>query len=194
MPIPQRDHLATQLADELGQRSRCLIAAACLLDHLVQPARAFGLLRGELATRFDEIGIEAGAPIPLGLERFRRRGVQRVSGAGKERREPGPIGLEFRELQSRRLRLGLGDARALVRAGPLELGCSTPRLRGGQFGGELGEAPLEEDDLLQCRAQEVRGARLRGWCRCSLGQGASKERLLTESWFRWIERSPGTVS
>ena len=157
LAIAQRDDLSAQLADELRQRGRRLVAAARLGDHLAQPALPLGASGLELLPRLGKLGLQLRAAAALGFQRLSVDLPARW--LREQRRQPRPLGLQFGELKPRCLGALSGGARVLFGAPALQLCRSAAGLRGRELGGQLREAPLEEDDLLQRRAQELRRRR-----------------------------------
>jgi hypothetical protein len=155
LPLAQRDDVGAELADELRQGRRRVVALAGLVDHLLQPARPLLLLPLHLGAGLGQLGAELRGALPLGLQRDAVDGA--VGGPREQRRQPRPLRLQLRDLVPRRLRLVPGVRGLREDPGALLLGGGGARLGRCQGRRELRDAPLEEDDLLQGGAEELGG-------------------------------------
>ena len=96
-----------------------------------------------------------------------------VCGACEQRGETGAFGLELRALQPR----GFGDASRRARfffgLRAALFGVGAAAMRRGELARQLGDPPLEEDDLFQRGAQQIRCRRLARCVVLTVRQGAS---------------------
>ena len=170
--VAQRDHFAAQLADELRQR-RIVVARSRLRDHLGQPAFPLRPRASKLGARLLQLDDERGRPLALRLQRPRVGGEMRR--AREQSGEPDAFGLQLRALQPGRLRHPRRVPRFLLGLRASVLGGRAARLRRRHLAGQLGDPPLEEDDLFQRGAEQVR---CRRWARrvaLAVRQAASRD-------------------
>ena len=151
--LAQRDDFAAQLADEFSERPLRVARTLRLRQAFRQPAVALRTLAVDLAPRLVQLAFQLRGACPLRLDGGCFR--DRLRRTRQQRREPVALTVEIVRVLACFERVAFGFATMLRGPSALRLRGGRSRLRRCQLGGELPQAPFEEDDLLHRGAQEL---------------------------------------